>query len=868
MERTWRIDCADCGEFVKFETETVEEDHSFDSDGKCSKCGYASDVQDSDLKVLVDVDQTRAFVGESLGASATATGGDGQYKFAWKITRDGVELTTTPIVGPRYNYPADEEGIYVFTVIVVDGKGNQTSASGSEIEVIKKEELKISVTADQISAKVGDWISATATATGGNGEYSFAWRVSRDGETIDETDNYISSSVYGLVADAEGTYMFTVSVRDSKGNSQSDDSEQIIVDSAPCNHTPVFVATGNPMYSYYDDTTHIKSVTGYTKCAVCGIVLEEHATDEDYEEHVPDYRDFYHDHPHQLYSHCKYCGQKTLVSHWNTANGKIQSREDCCICHGHVWGAPYDAGNGAWERMCEKCGKTEEAEPLECEEHLWGTEYEDNGQTVKVCERCGLVAVIPKYNAETIIDDNDDGSQQMMRDMFTIRDPVGEYLYDIATINQLGSTKLGKLYYRLGTFDFVGLAKQATPGSDEVNNIVNNCIQNSIQNVLQQRARPKVDTEEAIKVLYEYNMSNLNSYKELISLHDEIKNEAQLAEQAKKLENTLNSISDKYGINSSNLELWAKDLETAIDDNDFVLMDYCDKKIAEISADLRNEKATIDSIKQEIIAVKAPDTFGTAFSKQFWDTKPGTNKPTLGTKVNLALNAVACLVETGFDIYEYQTWSAERRELFYNQLLFAEDNIEILTNIKETFPDKEIVKYCNDTISNIEAYRTSKLWGDVKSYSEEALHDVGLFAKNVVETGTGMVADAAATAALSSTCGLGAFAAPVVLIGKGAGLVTELAWGVGSGYEAFEYMEMLYHDTMKPFYNNYVGVVNDSDTDDTMKVFANIYLSELKCAGLEVTKAALKGKDDTLFIISENQKIIESNMVKMLDVIK
>ena len=359
--RYYDVVCSDCGEHI--ETHKCDgpepEAHHFDENGTCSDCGYVKAAPSDELRAFVDVDQTRAFVGESLGASATVTGGDGQYKIAWKITRDGVELTTTPIVGPRYNYPADEKGIYVFTVIVVDGKGNQTSASGSEIEVIEEEELKISVTADQISAKAGDWISATATVTGGIGEYSFEWRVSRDGETIDETDNYISSSVYGLVADAEGTYMFTVSVRDSKGNSQSDDSELIIVDSAPCNHKPVFVATGKPVYSYYDDTTHIKSVTGDIKCAVCGIVLEYNATDESPEEHVPDYRDFYHNHPHQLYSHCKYCGEKTLVRHWNTANGKIQSPEDCCICHGHVWGSPYQEA-AAWYRQCIKCNLVEE----------------------------------------------------------------------------------------------------------------------------------------------------------------------------------------------------------------------------------------------------------------------------------------------------------------------------------------------------------------------------------------------------------------------------------------------------------------------------------------------------------------------------
>ena len=360
--RYYDVVCSDCGETI--ETHKCDgpelEAHHFDENGTCSDCGYVKAPASEKLRVAVAVNQTTAFVGDSFGASATATGGDGSYDFSWKVTRDGTEIKATPYgMGPNYNWTADEEGKYVFTVYVKDGNGTQESASSSEIVVSKEEELEISVKADQNSATVGDTISATATATGGDGAYSFTWSVSRDGNIVDETGSYISSSIYSFTTDAKGMYMFTVSVRDNKGNSKTADSELIIVDNAPCNHSPVFVATGKPVYSYYDDTTHIKSVTGDIKCAVCGIVLEYNATDESPEEHVPDYRDFYHNHPHQLYSHCKYCGEKTLVRHWNTANGKIQRPEDCCICHGHVWGSPYQEA-AAWYLQCIKCNLVEE----------------------------------------------------------------------------------------------------------------------------------------------------------------------------------------------------------------------------------------------------------------------------------------------------------------------------------------------------------------------------------------------------------------------------------------------------------------------------------------------------------------------------
>ena len=38
--KTYRVDCADCGAFVKWETETSNERHSFSFSGTCKNCGY------------------------------------------------------------------------------------------------------------------------------------------------------------------------------------------------------------------------------------------------------------------------------------------------------------------------------------------------------------------------------------------------------------------------------------------------------------------------------------------------------------------------------------------------------------------------------------------------------------------------------------------------------------------------------------------------------------------------------------------------------------------------------------------------------------------------------------------------------------
>lgn len=134
--------CKDCGDTVKQIVDSARdyyyEDHDFNNKGKCRDCGYVKPEEQEELKISVNAGQTSAEVGSLITASATASGGDGSYSFAWKVTCNGNEIANTDLsYGNNYSVTANTEGTYIFTATVQDGNGNQATGSSSAITVTK-----------------------------------------------------------------------------------------------------------------------------------------------------------------------------------------------------------------------------------------------------------------------------------------------------------------------------------------------------------------------------------------------------------------------------------------------------------------------------------------------------------------------------------------------------------------------------------------------------------------------------------------------------------------------------------------------------------------------------------------------------------
>lgn len=93
-------------------------------------------------------------------------------------------------------------------------------------------------------------------------------------------------------------------------------------------------------------------------CEYCG--LEKDA------EHVHTFGEpqFKPEHPHQYYQVCSECGEKKFLDgqyYTVSADGKVQSGNNCCVCNGHQWGESKIV-DGKWITVCSNCGAIKDHE--------------------------------------------------------------------------------------------------------------------------------------------------------------------------------------------------------------------------------------------------------------------------------------------------------------------------------------------------------------------------------------------------------------------------------------------------------------------------------------------------------------------------
>ena len=360
-----------------------------------------------ELKVSVTADQSSAKVGDTISATATATGGDGHYSFEWAV--NGNTLGETGSTG---SFTPEEAGSYTFTVTVTDGNGATATESSSAIIVEDANgELRAFVDVNTTTAMLGESLEASATATGGDGNYKFAWKITKDDEEIHTTDASIGPK-YSWPADEAGTYVFTVTVVDGEGTTATADGAPIVV--TECQHentkeieleAPIYTNNGDSGHTrtvkvriecvdcgavvveetivsrpeahdfsngpcpcgqsnhvhhyekveiqrsdYVNETTekHKVTITYVERCTGCGDQSEE-KTEVVFENHIPSSyrleREHHEGEGHKEYYTCV-CGAKPYT-------GRYGKRTDCCACTGkHDWGEPFEE-NGKWYHECK-----------------------------------------------------------------------------------------------------------------------------------------------------------------------------------------------------------------------------------------------------------------------------------------------------------------------------------------------------------------------------------------------------------------------------------------------------------------------------------------------------------------------------------
>lgn len=247
---TYDKECKICRYTVKEGAKKTEYgDHSFDSNGDCTLCDYRAACSHSKTTL------------EELSTSYT------QYDETYhKVKVVSHIVCANANCGKILEYGGD-----------VDTYKEKHSMSNDKCSdcgyTVEYEPVTVSISRGQSSAYTGAGITASCSASGGTGSYSYAWYVYCNGTEVYSTTSWDTLGSYS--ATQTGSYTFKVIVTDRKnGDSATATTGAITVTEAPCTHESTKEVKSNaaPEYTKISDSKHRVS-TPYNKvCTSCGEV--------------------------------------------------------------------------------------------------------------------------------------------------------------------------------------------------------------------------------------------------------------------------------------------------------------------------------------------------------------------------------------------------------------------------------------------------------------------------------------------------------------------------------------------------------------------------------------------------------------------
>lgn len=320
ITKTYEKQCKICRYVVQEGlTETSTGKHTLDANGDCTNCDYRAGCQHSETKL---VERTRSVKAHN------------EEKHKVKIVYDLVCANAN--CGKTIEMGGDIRGEYEPHTFV-DGKCTACGYS-------QYEPLSAWVSRSAATVTVGSGISGTCSASGGSGNYQYAWRAQCGSTVMDETD-YSAGHFHSFGATQSGSWTLTVWVRDTvTGDVVSCTSEVIQVIDAPkeCEHSAYTdVARATKEYIKLSDTKHTVRTTYDRVCNDCGKTIVSFTRDES-EAHI------------YVNGNCTRCGasETTECPHSGMTSTEIK-------CEIRQIDSPTDHGvDITWKDVCDKCGAT------------------------------------------------------------------------------------------------------------------------------------------------------------------------------------------------------------------------------------------------------------------------------------------------------------------------------------------------------------------------------------------------------------------------------------------------------------------------------------------------------------------------------
>ncbi len=181
--------------------------------------GFVTVASSSPLTVSsVKANKTSANVGDTITWTATASGGSGTLQYCFYVYKNGTTIHKgTYGTANTFSYKATGAGNYTVKAFVKDGAGAMANLTGGAVTVGSSSPLTVtSVKANVTSAKVGDTIIWTATASGGNGSLKYCFYVYRNGTTV-QKGSYGAGNAYSYKPTTAGDYLVKAFIKDASG---------------------------------------------------------------------------------------------------------------------------------------------------------------------------------------------------------------------------------------------------------------------------------------------------------------------------------------------------------------------------------------------------------------------------------------------------------------------------------------------------------------------------------------------------------------------------------------------------------------------------------------------------------------------------
>ncbi|NMD38510.1 MAG: hypothetical protein GYA87_07535 [Christensenellaceae bacterium] len=144
-----------------------------------------------------------------------------------------------------YSYSSQVEyipkapGKYKFVAFAKDAAGNATSYTTDEF-LVRGSELHLRANLINTNIRFGEVAQIIAEASGGSGEYQYAYYVYKDNAII-ERFYYTENAQFNYTPKSTGTYMVRVFVKDSLGDIKIDNTQDFTVESSILNVGPVHI---------------------------------------------------------------------------------------------------------------------------------------------------------------------------------------------------------------------------------------------------------------------------------------------------------------------------------------------------------------------------------------------------------------------------------------------------------------------------------------------------------------------------------------------------------------------------------------------------------------------------------------------------